>query len=291
MKVCWAIALAFAGAAASGEAAAPPHGRSLASVGCDNCCFKNDCSLAFSQTTPGVCCGAHPYSSRRQTGCCPMGATCVACGHIWKCTRASYVTRSSKCGMCRDDQVRECMFRSHYGSYGHGSSSFMSMLLLLIAMCALASCFFYGRDMQPEAVYVQNGQVMGGMGGMGGMPGQVMVQPGCTRPLLPLPQTTPARARLPACPPLYPAPAPQPARRSPPSPRRRHPRAPADGGYGPGYGAGGVAMGAAGGFVGGMMVGEALDMGHHGYGGYGGEYGGGYGGDMGGGDMGFGADQ
>ena len=57
-------------------------------------------------------------------------------------------------------------------------------------------------------------------------------------------------------------------------------------------GGGGLAAGAATGFVGGMLVGEALDVGDHGYGyggGYGG-YGGGYG-EMGGGDAGFGADQ
>ena len=44
-----------------------------------------------------------------------------------------------------------------------------------------------------------------------------------------------------------------------------------------------------------MLIGEAMDVGDHGYGGYGGGYGGGYeggyGGDMGGGDAGFGADQ
>ena len=111
-------------ACASAEATAAVAHRQLASVGCDNCCFKNDCSLAFSQTTPGVCCGAHPYSSRRQTGCCPMGATCVACGHIWKCTRSTYVSRSGRCSMCRDDQVRECLYHHSYGGYYGGYSPY-----------------------------------------------------------------------------------------------------------------------------------------------------------------------
>jgi len=56
-----------------------------------------------------------------------------------------------------------------------------------------------------------------------------------------------------------------------------------------GYGGGSVAGAAATGFVGGMLVGEALDAGHGGYGGYGGGYGGGgYGGEYGGGGGGFG---
>merc|ERR1719230_554928 len=139
----WLLALSLALPAEAAAEVAEGH-RQLASVGCDNCCFKNDCSLAFSQTQPGVCCGAHPYSERRQTGCCPMGASCVACGHIWKCTRASYVSRTGKCSMCRDDQVRECLYRRSYGYHG-GGSSFMAMLILLLALCAIASCFFYGR--------------------------------------------------------------------------------------------------------------------------------------------------
>ena len=182
-----AITLLSLSALASSEApdstavAAP---RQLVSVGCDNCCFQNDCSLAFSQTQPGVCCGAHPYSSRRQTGCCPMGASCVACGHIWKCTMSSYVTATSKCSICRDDQVRECLYRRT--SYGHHSSgsSFASMLLMLLVLFALAGCFFYGRP-EPDVVVVQGGmpgQVM--QGGYGGMPGQTVVVQGggCTRP-------------------------------------------------------------------------------------------------------------
>jgi len=140
--------------------------RELASVGCDNCCFKNDCSLAFSMTQPGVCCGAHPYSNRRQTGCCPMGASCVACGNIWKCTRAAYVTRSSKCSMCRDDQVRECLYHRSYGHH-YGGSSFVSGILLLLALFAIAACFFYGRD-EPDVMYVQQGGVIGQPVGMGG---------------------------------------------------------------------------------------------------------------------------
>ena len=178
--------------------AAAEERRELASVGCDNCCFKNDCSLAFSMTQPGVCCGAHPYSNRRQTGCCPMGASCVACGNIWKCTRAAYVTRSSKCSMCRDDQVRECLYHRSYGHH-YGGSSFVSGILLLLALFAIAACFFYGRD-EPDVMYVQQGGVIGQPVGMGGQ--TVIMQGGCT-----LPATIPphiyicprARCRLPHC--------------------------------------------------------------------------------------------
>ena len=56
--------------------------RGLASAGCNACCMQNDCSLAFSQSQPGVCCGAH--RTRGQIGCCPMGASCVPCANIWK---------------------------------------------------------------------------------------------------------------------------------------------------------------------------------------------------------------
>ena len=162
------------------ETAAPEsHApRQLASVGCDNCCFRNDCSVAFSQTTPGVCCGAHPYSVRRQTGCCPMGASCVACGNIWKCTQASYVSRSGKCSICRDDQLRECMYNPSYDHY-HSSSSFSSMLLLLIIMCALLACLSYGQRDEPDFVVVQGGipgQYVQGPGGQ-----TVIVQGGCMR--------------------------------------------------------------------------------------------------------------
>jgi len=156
------------------EAAAEER-RQLASVGCDNCCFRNDCSLAFSMTQPGVCCGAHPYSNRRQTGCCPMGASCVACGNIWKCTRSTYVTRTSKCSICRDDPVRECMF-SHRSGYGghYGGSSFISVLFLLLVLCAIAACFFYGGQ-QEEVVVVQGGPQYGQPIGM---PGQTVVVQG-----------------------------------------------------------------------------------------------------------------
>ena len=56
--------------------------RALASAGCNACCMQNDCSLAFSQSQPGVCCGAH--RTRGQIGCCPMGASCVPCANICK---------------------------------------------------------------------------------------------------------------------------------------------------------------------------------------------------------------
>ena len=66
MKGLVAAVLVWASAAAE-EAVA--ERRQLASEGCNNCCFKNDCSLAFAATQAGVCCGAH--QRRGQTGCCP----------------------------------------------------------------------------------------------------------------------------------------------------------------------------------------------------------------------------
>ena len=65
--------------------------RNLASAGCNNCCYQNDCSLAFSQSQPGICCGAHRV--RGQVGCCPSAASCVACANIWKCTRSYQISR------------------------------------------------------------------------------------------------------------------------------------------------------------------------------------------------------
>lgn len=62
------LMLAVVAAEPTTAVAASNH-RSLASQGCNDCCFKNDCRLAFSQTSPGICCGAHRI--RGQTGCCP----------------------------------------------------------------------------------------------------------------------------------------------------------------------------------------------------------------------------
>ena len=142
--------------------------------------------------------------------------------------------------------------RGYGGGYGyHHGTSFMSGFLLLMSLCLLASCLFYGRGgYDPEPVMYQvpaQGYAVGPDGRpIMGPNGQPMMQGGVTV---------------------------------------------INQGGGYGYGGGGLAAGAATGFVGGMLVGEALDMGDHGYGGYGGGYGGEYGGGMGGGDGGFGADQ
>lgn len=173
--------------------------RSLASEGCTNCCYKNDCSLAFSQTSPGVCCGAH--RARGQIGCCPMGASCVACANLWKCTRSSYVTRSSRCRICSDDVPSECLYRSYHG-YGHSSASMLPGLILMVGLCAIGMCLFYGGRGEPDVVVVQqpaygqqvmgpNGQVMMAQGG--GMYGGGMYGGGCEyrRSNLDLPCSTP----------------------------------------------------------------------------------------------------
>ena len=127
----------------------------------------------------------------------------MACGHIWKCTRASYVSRSGKCSMCRDDQVRECLYnRVGYGH--HGGYNFFGMFLMIMAMCALASCFFYGRD-EPDHIIIQQGQPMGGPGMyQQGMPGQTVVVQGgggCALPppiqLSPCPPRGPPLAKSP----------------------------------------------------------------------------------------------
>merc|ERR1719240_1553625 len=143
----------FVGLAAAKEAATQPRQlkdvvaerRQLASVGCNACCFQNDCSLAFSQTSPGICCGAH--RTRGQTGCCPMGASCVQCANIWKCTRSTYITRTSRCRICADDMPPECMY--YRRGYGHGGYSMFPGLLLLLGLCAIAACIFWGRNSEP----------------------------------------------------------------------------------------------------------------------------------------------
>merc|ERR1719502_1846914 len=122
MRLLLACCVALA-AGATDSLAAITKGRQLASVGCNNCCFQNDCSLAFSQTSPGICCGAH--RARGQTGCCPLGASCVQCANIWKCTRSTYVTRSSRCRICSDDMPPECYYHRPT-PYHNGGSSFMT---------------------------------------------------------------------------------------------------------------------------------------------------------------------
>ena len=64
-----AICAAALACAAAERAVSTASRRSLASAGCHACCFENDCHLAFSMTSPGVCCGSHRI--RGQTGCCP----------------------------------------------------------------------------------------------------------------------------------------------------------------------------------------------------------------------------
>ena len=75
---------------------ATTHRRELLSPGCSACCFRNDCHLAFSSTSPGVCCGTHP-----RAGCCPLGSSCVQCGGSWRCTNSRYVTRRTAASVCR----------------------------------------------------------------------------------------------------------------------------------------------------------------------------------------------
>jgi len=142
-----------AAAIAAAEEGAVAERRSLASAGCNNCCFQNDCRLAFAQSSPGVCCGVHRV--RGQTGCCPMGATCVQCQNIWKCARSTYISRSARCSICSDDKPPECFYRP---TYHHHQSSFLPSLLLLLALCAIAGCLFYGRGYaEPDVVVVQQG--------------------------------------------------------------------------------------------------------------------------------------
>lgn len=166
--------------------------RQLASAGCDACCFQNDCRLAFTQSAPGVCCGAH--RTRGQTGCCPMGATCVACQNIWKCSRSTYITRSGRCSICRDDMPPECMYRRGYGHGYHSGGSMFSALFLLIGLCAIAACVFGGRGgmCQDEVVVVQQPGMMmqNGQYVQGGQPMVVQGGCGCARlSLSPLPPT------------------------------------------------------------------------------------------------------
>lgn len=142
--------------------------RALASAGCNSCCMENDCSLAFSQSQPGVCCGSH--KTRGQIGCCPMGASCVPCANIWKCTMSRAITQSAMCRICSDDMPPQCMY-SHrgyggYGGYGHHGTSLSSLLFLLILLGCI-SMMFCSRGMddvvmvqQPQMVMGPNGQPM-----------------------------------------------------------------------------------------------------------------------------------
>ena len=128
MAAWWCFGLALASAAADPLA---ENRRSLASEGCDNCCFKHDCSLAFAKSQAGVCCGAHP--ARGQTGCCPLGASCVHCANIWKCSRSRYVSRASRCHICADDIPPECHFQRGY----YGGGGMVSSLLFICAKTLL----------------------------------------------------------------------------------------------------------------------------------------------------------
>ena len=100
--------------------------RELLSPGCQSCCLGSDCRLAFASTSPGVCCGSVPH-----IGCCPLGSSCVRCGHGWRCSRTPYMTHRSRCGVCRDDPPYECPrfgYHSAYGPqhapYGYGHSGY-----------------------------------------------------------------------------------------------------------------------------------------------------------------------
>lgn len=118
----------------------PSHRRDLSSVGCQNCCTNHDCSLGFSNTSPGVCCGTHPRSLDAQ--CCPLGASCVRCGTRFKCTYSRGVTLQGLCTICSDDKPPEC-----YRSY-ETSSNMMAFLLpmLLLLCCIIGLCMYQRRS-------------------------------------------------------------------------------------------------------------------------------------------------
>ena len=80
------------------------HGRSLLSTGCQACCYQSDCRLAYSATSPGICCGTYP-----RAGCCPLGSSCINCGSSWRCTNSRRVTSATRNSVCRAGG-------SHYGS-------------------------------------------------------------------------------------------------------------------------------------------------------------------------------
>lgn len=86
-------AIAFALALAEPNATRP--GRELLSAGCQACCFARDCRLAYTHTSPGICCGQYP-----RAGCCPMGSSCVSCGSSWRCTRSRFVTAATRRSVC-----------------------------------------------------------------------------------------------------------------------------------------------------------------------------------------------
>ena len=205
--------LAFISPALAFSNASSP-GRSLASEGCDNCCFKHDCSLAFQKSQPGVCCGAHPGAGG-QTGCCPIGSQCVACGTVWKCSRSNYVSRSARCHICADNQPEICRVSyRRYSTHGSGDSLFF-FLLLGICLCSIGG--YFNRRQEPQVVYVQaGGGVVGQPVGPDGKPipqqgaVQGVVQGGACKP----PPPSPRRGS-----PRLPAVASPPHPRAPPDPR------------------------------------------------------------------------
>ena len=141
-----------------------------------------------------------------------MGASCVQCANIWKCTRSTYVTRSSRCRICADDMPPECMY--YRRGYSHGGYSMFPGMLLLLGLCAIAACIFWGRNSEPEVVVMQgqpgigpNGQQVvyvnqGGYGGgYYGMFCTLLAPNPCPHPGATQPHTR------------------QPSRRAPPTPR------------------------------------------------------------------------
>jgi len=109
------------------------------------------------------------------------------CANIWKCSRSTYVTRTSRCRICSDDMPRECLYVSHGSGYGyHHSSSMLPGLLLLLCLCAIMGCLFYGRGYHDDEVVmvqqpgyygggVQQGYAVGPNGMPMGGPGGVVV--------------------------------------------------------------------------------------------------------------------
>ena len=110
------LSLAFVLCAGSLDSNSSAH-RQLASPGCDACCFRHDCRLAFSSTQPGICCGTYPHS-----GCCPYGSKCVQCGSTWRCTRSHYVSRGTRASVCRATGYAPGGYHSpHYSPYIHNN--------------------------------------------------------------------------------------------------------------------------------------------------------------------------
>ena len=138
----------------------------IASPGCQNCCFGHDCRLAFSRTSPGVCCGTHP-----RVGCCPLGFSCVNCGASWRCSR-SFVSHSARSRMCHasgygpgyghsygphyhDPHYHDPHYHPHYYVEADGNAHFLHSSLavvVVVAVASLAMMFIVVRRMSSHAM-------------------------------------------------------------------------------------------------------------------------------------------